>query len=454
MLRQLAISALLIACALPAVARTRPHYGGTLRVETEGDPLQRPDGTARKLLLDGLTQLDEHGTVQPALAIRWTSENNDHRWQFWLRPGVHFHNGATLNSTNVIAALTAICGSGCPWTTVQPAGASIVFISDSPMPNLDALIAEDAYRIYLTDAGDGRTPACCIGTGPFELPPTPSTAFSLIANDNYWQGRPFIDKIEIYGHKSIHDQWLDLTLGRADLVEVPAEQIRQAREQRLTVITSPPIELLALAVTDSGVLGNPTLRASIALAVDRAALSNVIFQKQGEITASLLPASLTGYSFLFSTERDVNKAHELRGGITPPQLLLSTEANPTMQLAAQRIALNLHEAGFNVQLAAPSQHSDMMLVRRRLAPRQPQAALTSMLRGVGVQSPVLADQPAGLYREEREFLDTHTLIPLLYLPRAYAVSGRVRDLRLASDGTPLLANVALQDAPDAIGATQ
>jgi hypothetical protein len=41
----------------------------------------------------------------------------------------------------------------------------------------------------------------------------------------------------------------------------------------------------------------------------------------------------------------------------------------------------------------------------------------------------------------------HTLIPLLYLPRAYAVGGRVRDFNLSADGTPLLANVSLQDAP-------
>jgi hypothetical protein len=48
---------------------------------------------------------------------------------------------------------------------------------------------------------------------------------------------------------------------------------------------------------------------------------------------------------------------------------------------------------------------------------------------------------------EHEFLDTHTLIPLLYLPRAYAVGGRVRDLRLSPDGAPQLADVSLEDAP-------
>jgi hypothetical protein len=64
-----------------------------------------------------------------------------------------------------------------------------------------------------------------------------------------------------------------------------------------------------------------------------------------------------------------------------------------------------------------------------------------------VAAPVLEDTPEGLYRAEHDFLETHTLIPLLYLPRAYAASGRVRDLRLSPDGAPLLAGVSLEDAP-------
>jgi hypothetical protein len=70
-----------------------------------------------------------------------------------------------------------------------------------------------------------------------------------------------------------------------------------------------------------------------------------------------------------------------------------------------------------------------------------------MLRAVGVSSPVLANAAPELFNAEREFLQTHTLIPLLYLPRAYAVGGRVRDFGLSADGTPLLADVSLQDAP-------
>ena len=445
MFRQVAISCLVAVLALPAVARTRPHYGGTLRVEVEGDPWPQHGGLARRLILDGLTRIDADGTAQPALAVRWTSENNDHRWQFWLRPGVHFQNDSPLTSASIESSLNRSCGASCPWTAVHAVGLSLVFTSDAPMPNLPALLAGDEYLIGLDTGGPS-----IVGTGPFE--PSGETPKGdvqrFVANETCWQGRPFVDEIEIHFHRSVRDQWLDLSVGRADLVEVPAEELRQAQQQHLTVIASPPVTLLALAVSDSGALGNPNLRAAIALAVDRSALSNVIFQKQGEVTASLLPNALTGYSFLFPTDRDLNKAHQVRGGLNTPPLTLTADNNPTMQLAAQRLALNLHEAGFNVQVANTSTaiHKDLALLQLNLASSQPQPALESMLRSVGVATPVLENTAAGLYKTEREFLDTHTLIPLLYLPRAYALSGRVRDLHLSADGMPLVADASLQDA--------
>ena len=448
MLRQLAISCLMAALALSAAARTRPHYGGTMRVEVEGDPWQRPGGLARRMVLDGLTAMSLDGTARPALAAEWKSENDDHRWQFRVRPGVHFHDGTLLNSTNLVASLTAICGAGCPWTAVHAVGSSVVFTSDSPLPNLPELLAGDDYRIALTGAGNTATFPGSVGTGQFQFATSSNGVLTLAANDNCWQGRPFLDAIEIHTHRSIHDQWLDLSVGRADLVEVPAEQLRQAHDQRLTVVASPPVSLLALTISDSGPLANPNLRASIALAVDRSALFNVIFQKQGEITASLLPNELTGYSFLFTADRDLNKAHELRGGVTP-LLTFAAEGGPAMQLAAQRIALNLRDAGLNVQLAVSgvAQHIDLTLRRLTLQSSQPQPAMESILRAAGLAIPVAEQSPAGLYKTEREILDAHMLIPLLYLPRAYAVSGRVRDLRLGPDGAPDLADASLEDAP-------
>ena len=67
--RRFVISAVLVCAALSAAARTRPHYGGTLRIETQGDPWQMPDGIARRLVLDTLTTVGDTGGARPALAV-------------------------------------------------------------------------------------------------------------------------------------------------------------------------------------------------------------------------------------------------------------------------------------------------------------------------------------------------------------------------------------------------
>ena len=451
MLRRLAISCtaglFLVALTTPVGARTRPHYGGTLHVETAGDPWSRPGGLARRLVFDGLTTVDADGTIRPALAIGWESENANNRWQFRLRPGVHFHDGSPLTSVAVVASLMSACPSNCPWTAVRTAGSSVVFTSDAPMPSLPAILASDEFLIALTVSADGETPDGATGTGPFQVNGYNNGVFSFVANDTCWRGRPFVDTIQIRARRSVPDQWLDLSSGRADVVEVPAEELRQARQQRLVVTTSQPVQLLALQVSDSGALANSNLRAAIAEAIDRTALADVIFQKEGLVTASLLPQSLSGYAFLFPTDRDLNKAQQLRGGISPPPLSLRADNDAAMQLAAQRIALNLHEAGFNVQFAAPAaQHTDLTLVTISLSAADPAAMLEEILRVQGCPTAFDSD-PVAEYKTEREFLDRKTLVPVLHLPRAYASSPRVRDLQLRPDGSLDLPNASLEAAP-------
>jgi peptide/nickel transport system substrate-binding protein len=415
-------------------------------VEIAGDPWQGPDGLARRLVLDGLTALDANGLVRPALAVDWQSDSGDHRWQFRLRPGVHFHDSSPLNAAAVVMALNTACPANCPWTAVRAVGSAVIFTSDSPMPNLPALLGSDAYLIALTRTDDGQTPANPIGTGPFQFTSSNNGQLTLTANESCWQGRPFLDEISITGNRPIREQWLDLSVGHTDIAQVPPQELRQAQQQHLAVLVSPPVELLALELSDSGALTNAMLRAAIAESVDRGALSNVIFQKQGEITASLLPQALTGYAFLFPADRDLNKANALRGGLTPPPLTLTADGDGAMQLAAQRIALNLREAGFNVQVASThnAPHADLALRKLPLEGADPAAALETLLRGAGENVPVAGRNPNALFRAEHDVLDLHTIVPLLDLPRAWAVGSRVRDLRLRADGTPDLASASLE----------
>jgi hypothetical protein len=118
-----------------------------------------------------------------------------------------------------------------------------------------------------------------------------------------------------------------------------------------------------------------------------------------------------------------------------------------MQLAAQRIALNLREAGFNMQMApAGSQHADLTLRRLLISGNDPAAALERILWDAGKLAAVSEQSTADLYRREQSILEDHRIIPLLDLPIGYASGARVRDLRLRADGSADLAGASLEDA--------
>ena len=192
MFRRFVISGILIWCALGASARTRLHYGGTLRLEVQGDPWQGPDGIARRLTMDGLTQLDTAGTVQPALSSRWESQNDDHRWQFWIRSNVQFHDGTPLTADTVALSLTQSCRYRCPWTKVHAVGQSVVFTSDLPTPDLPSQLAQAKFLISHQNAQGTLE-----GTGAFRPAGFPHGVMVFTANDDHWSGRPFLDIVEV-----------------------------------------------------------------------------------------------------------------------------------------------------------------------------------------------------------------------------------------------------------------
>jgi ABC-type transport system substrate-binding protein len=199
-------------------------------------------------------------------------------------------------------------------------------------------------------------------------------------------------------------------------------------------------------------LADESQREAISLAVDRAVIYNVIFQKQGEVTASLLPNAFTGYSFLFPVDRDLGRAQITKGaGIRAPLTLMVDDASAAGRLAADRIALNLQEAGFHVQVTNRTVNtdsgstSDLVLRKLHRETGDSQSALQQMLGTFGQQLSDDSGDPAALYRQESAFLQTHFAIPLLFLPRAYAVGPRVRGLRLSTGGLPLIGDVSLED---------
>jgi peptide/nickel transport system substrate-binding protein len=435
-----AISTLVFAAA-SGQARTRPAYGGNLRVTTAAAANGQLTAEPRfaGLLLETLVTIDDAGALQPMLATSWEAQNDAHRWQFWLGRNVKFHDGSPLTPAAVAEWLGRIPDQR--WR-VRALGESVVFEAVEALPHLAAEMALPQYAI-------GRTVAngTVVGTGPFRVENGPKLVFG--ANEDYWDGAPFIRRIEVAAGRPLREQFTDLVLDRADVVELSAEQLRRAQNERIRTESSQPVETIVLLADPSRPeLRDARVRQALALCIDRAAIHNVLLQKQGEIAAGLLPNWVTGYGFLFNTAPDLGRARQLRN--EPRQLVpltLTYDSNDSLErLIAERVALNAQEAGFTVQTASSGQ-GDLRIERLALASLDPAVALAEALRRHGATPPAALDTAEARYNAERDFLRTFAAIPLVHIPRSFALRPRLRNWTMRPDGTWGLQKVWLEGAP-------
>ena len=151
--------------------------------------------------------------------------------------------------------------------------------------------------------------------------------------------------------------------GRADVVELPASQVRRAVQRGERTTSSDPVELFVLQfntgkleIQDSG------LRQAISLAIDRASIADVILQRQGIAAGGLLPNWLSGVRpFLFPDERRICRAQkrafwQQRAAkfLAPPPLVLVYDSDDVDARVAvpERVSANLlGEAGVVVHIS-------------------------------------------------------------------------------------------------------
>src|SRR6266498_547023 len=109
----------------PGGASAAPRVGGTLRIAlvTPGslDPAQATSAERRLLvgnLFDSLTTLDPAGTVRPAAAASWSSDQTMRHWRFQLRAGATYADGRAVRAGDFRAAWERLAS---PRTRPRPA---------------------------------------------------------------------------------------------------------------------------------------------------------------------------------------------------------------------------------------------------------------------------------------------------------------------------------------------
>lgn len=435
--RWIVISSVLAASA--AVAATRPHYGGTLRVQMAStlstldpaDSNQKDALAARNvfdLIFDTLVVLNDRGEPQPGLAISWQSEPGNQRWQFVLRPGVRFSDQSRLTPELVAASLRRVN----PHWKVMASDTAIVIELDNASPSLPEALA--LYRNSITKL-DGEK---LIGTGPFVVSEWDTgKKLILAAREDYWDGRPFLDSIELEMGRGYREQTMAYDLGQAQLIQVPPELAHQATLAR-EVHASESIELVALLFARE--VQSPEdakQRLALALSIDRAMLNRVVFQAGGEAAAGILPGWLSGYGFLFPVKADLSRAQQLRAEVPQAPLwnLAFDAGDPLAHVLAERIALNAGDAGLRLQLTNQN-NADIRLVRVGLASLDSRVALAELAKSLLIPAPqFLGTSSDDLYHAESAMLQSQRVIPLLHLETAWAVSKTVRNWKDTRDGS-------------------
>jgi MarR-like DNA-binding transcriptional regulator SgrR of sgrS sRNA len=391
------------------------------------DPADAGDMVARArvtpLLFDTLVRVDAEGRGHPQLAVAWQADRSFKRWQFWLRPGVHFWDSGQLTSETVVAAL-----SGRAEWKARADGEFVVIESEASRPGLLAELALPRNAIVRRGSAGGL-----VGTGPFVIKSFVAwKSLELAANDASWGGRPFVDGVQIEFGRSLREQMVELQLGKVDVIEVGAEQIGRVESEGRKAQVSLPVELVAV------VGGAANVREALSFAVDRKSIQSVLLRGGSEAAGGVLPEWMSGTGVLFPAQVDLERGRSAlkagRPGAAAPTksvrpLTLSCDAGDGLaRLLADRVALKAREVGLAVQVVAPSGTTggDLRLVRIRLVSGDPGVALEEVGRVVGVKVTAGLSAPGELYLAEKKLMDEGGVVPLFHLPLASLVGERVR----------------------------
>jgi peptide/nickel transport system substrate-binding protein len=463
--RLLCLAGISLACLSAGLhAAQRPRYGGTLRVEMRErissmdprgyDPAASNAPAMERLLglvFDRLVRIDDRGQPQPSLGASWQHDANFTHWQFQIRPDVKFHDDAKLTAETAAAALQSQ-----DWPATA-SGTTVMFTFASTRPNLPVELASGRSFIF------HPAQETVFGTGAFRIAEWHAgQKLILTASEEYWAARPFVDRAEIALGIAPQQQINDLELGHADIIEVlPTLARRAAQSNNARVWNSSPVDLFAIAFTPGRPAAQePRLAKALSLAIDRAAIVNVILQRQGEPAASLLPQWLSGYAFLFPTAPNLEQARQLHAQLPAIRSLslVYDGGDPVAATIAERFAVNARDLGITVAVSAgnagaASANPDLRLARWHIDAPDSQQALSALLARMApaqpeAQSPAL-DTPEQRYAAERAALDGGGVIPIAFVPEIFALGPNVRDWMAPRWGGWRLEDVWLDLTPKA-----
>ena len=295
-------------------------------------------------IFDALVLQDDNQKLIPGLAVSWAPVG-DTTWEFKLRKGVSFHNGAAFTAEDVIATMKRaadVPNSPSSFGTFIK-GKTFEIVDDHTLrvstekPN--PFTPNDLSRVAIIDSAfagatteDFNTGNAAFGTGPFKFVSwLPGDAMNLARNDGYWGNAVDWETVVIKPIKDGTTRTAALLSGDVDFIErvSPSDLPTLEKQDGVSVYKSVSNRLLymTLHMTDDPIKpyvtdmkDNPIpspfqdirVRQAVSMAINRKAIADRVMDGLSEPAGQFSPLGYIGYSAnLSADEYNPKKAKEL-----------------------------------------------------------------------------------------------------------------------------------------------
>jgi oligopeptide transport system substrate-binding protein len=282
-------------------------------------------------LFDGLIQFDAHLKPIPALAEFWDASRDGRTWTFYLRRGVKFHHGRELTANDVVYSFTRLLRVNSPGPVAdlvkriqgaedfiqgktQHVGGlkavdrnTLQVVLQQPLaPSLAIFGLANAAVVpqEIVEKGEDHFGHAPVGTGPFKfIRWVPDKEIVLEANDQYYEGRPFLDTVvfRIGVGAKLEQTFAEFLNGELEETIVPSGKIDEVRTspryQAYQRLRKPTLSLLYIGFnTRLKPFDDKRVRQAFNYAVNKESIVREV-AKLGNLPAvDALPPGMPGYN--------------------------------------------------------------------------------------------------------------------------------------------------------------
>ncbi len=303
--------------AAPAAAS-----GGTITF-AQKDPVQtldpsNPGGTltAQEIfrhIYDALMIFDENLQPQPNLAESYSVSSDGLEWTFKLRKGVKFQDGTPFNSAAVkshfqrILDIKEASSIRSLYTGIEEMrtldDSTITFRTKTPFgPFLNYMAHGGAHIVSpaAVQKWGADYPLHPVGTGPYKLEKFDvGQQVVLVRNDDYWKGRPNLDKLVFRTIPEDGARVAALETGEVDaMIPIPATDVPRLKQQKgLQIVSKPIITMVYIGFNlTKAPFDDLKVRQALSMAIDRKGIVDGILGGFATVADSPMGKGTFGYA--------------------------------------------------------------------------------------------------------------------------------------------------------------